>query len=232
MIANNAIVAFEASNDGGTTWYAVSAVQRGTGAITINATSNGIYEINVAGFKLLRARISSYTSGGVTVYGDVSPFTFPSNSVQIFGRKETEIIVVSRAIRTTSYGPSGAYTTAVPLGATGCNIYANIYGVTGTFAAGEGISLIAYLYPGTGKGTDGSSMGSVTLDKQNTARNQLIIFDKGAVKGDFAPIVTNAMKVTGIPICSGQKIGYALSINGTFTEGQGFDCEVLIEWMY
>src|SRR5579875_2541068 len=55
-------VLFEASPDGGTTWYSVSGVQ-GTGTIASSATAPGYWRVNVAGFTNFRVRAHPITSG-------------------------------------------------------------------------------------------------------------------------------------------------------------------------
>jgi len=64
----SATVTFEASSDAGTTWVNISATQIG-GDIVLSATAIGSYRITCTGFDSVRARVSSYTSGAVTVVG-------------------------------------------------------------------------------------------------------------------------------------------------------------------
>jgi hypothetical protein len=59
-------VLFEASPDGGTTWYSVSGVQ-GTGTIASSATAPGYWRVNVAGFTNFRVRAHPITSGTANV---------------------------------------------------------------------------------------------------------------------------------------------------------------------
>lgn len=70
-IAGTATVTFEATVDG-TNWGGVSAhdVTQVAGQTHVaTATASGIYHVDVAGFDSIRARISSWTSGAVTVVG-------------------------------------------------------------------------------------------------------------------------------------------------------------------
>ncbi|MCZ8512415.1 hypothetical protein O9H85_08205 [Paenibacillus filicis] len=50
-------------------WYAVNAFQRGTNSASPTASATGLYEVNARGLTSVRARISSYTSGSITVIG-------------------------------------------------------------------------------------------------------------------------------------------------------------------
>lgn len=59
-------VTFEVSVDG-TMWQAAYMTNQGTGALSTTATAVGIYVLPNSGYKLLRARMSSYTSGSVAV---------------------------------------------------------------------------------------------------------------------------------------------------------------------
>ena len=63
-----ATVIFEGTVDG-STWYAIRAYDRTNGTIASQATADGLWEVPTAGLKQLRARISAYTSGTITVSG-------------------------------------------------------------------------------------------------------------------------------------------------------------------
>lgn len=67
-------ITFEASMDGGTTWFAVPALNRSTGASGTTATGNGIFFLSLPGIGLCRARVSLYSSGSITVGGVAVPF--------------------------------------------------------------------------------------------------------------------------------------------------------------
>lgn len=53
----------------GTNWVSLRGVQAGTGLPATTATANGVYRLDVAGLHDVRARISSYSSGTITVVG-------------------------------------------------------------------------------------------------------------------------------------------------------------------
>jgi hypothetical protein len=66
-----ATITWEASQDG-VTWAGilVTPLSSGTGALT--ATADGVYRVNVAGLAQIRARISAWTSGTITVSAQAS----------------------------------------------------------------------------------------------------------------------------------------------------------------
>ncbi len=88
----NATVNFEASNDGGTSWYPHLATKLGDGAIAATTPTTGQYRLNVAGVDLVRARISGYVSGNVTVVGKTSAIVAPSKAITLTGAKVDEIL--------------------------------------------------------------------------------------------------------------------------------------------
>ena len=68
ITAGSAIVSFEATLDN-TNWVSVKAVNVTSGALSPTAEEDGIYRLSTSGFLRARARISSYTSGTVTITG-------------------------------------------------------------------------------------------------------------------------------------------------------------------
>lgn len=65
---SSATVTFSATIDG-STWYAVEAINRNTGAKSTATTADGIFDLSVGEFAELRCQISSYSSGTITVVG-------------------------------------------------------------------------------------------------------------------------------------------------------------------
>lgn len=63
-----ATVTWEGTIDG-TNWVAVRATNLNSGSDATTATADGIYRLTVLGFNQVRARISAYTSGTITVTG-------------------------------------------------------------------------------------------------------------------------------------------------------------------
>ena len=78
-IGGSAVVTIEASNDG-TSWttlpcYPVGNATVGNGTMTFTTTQL-IQRCNVTGLAQLRARISTYTSGNITVHGIATSLPF------------------------------------------------------------------------------------------------------------------------------------------------------------
>ena len=65
-----ATITFEATIDG-TNWVAVLATNLNNGTDATTATANGLYRITCLGLRQVRARISAWTSGTITVTGVV-----------------------------------------------------------------------------------------------------------------------------------------------------------------
>ena len=82
-MSGGTIVNFEASVDD-SEWSAIMAHQIGIiGNQILTTSANGDFRINCAGFKSLRARISAYSAGTVTVKGYASVLTGVSTTVSV-----------------------------------------------------------------------------------------------------------------------------------------------------
>ena len=68
ITAGSAIVSFEATIDG-TNWVSVKAINVTSGALSPTAEEDGIYRLSCSGFLRVRARVSTYVSGTVTITG-------------------------------------------------------------------------------------------------------------------------------------------------------------------
>jgi len=80
-ITNTATVTFEGSTDG--TTYAsqtCTASDNTSGTLVTSTTTTGMYQCNIAGLSLFRARVSSFTSGTVTVFGRASTALYSRKS--------------------------------------------------------------------------------------------------------------------------------------------------------
>lgn len=77
-------VTFEGQGPDGN-WYPVNAMQRGTGALSTTATAAGLFEINTRGLTAVRANITAYTSGAITVKGHAQPLTTGGEFLQLSG---------------------------------------------------------------------------------------------------------------------------------------------------
>lgn len=61
-------ITFEATIDG-SNWVAVQATNLNSGSAATTATANGLYRLTVLGLLSVRARISTYSAGTITVNG-------------------------------------------------------------------------------------------------------------------------------------------------------------------
>ena len=68
-----ATVSFEATIDG-TNWVALRMTPIATGTTATTATADGIYQADVRGLLQVRARISAWTSGTITVTAILSAY--------------------------------------------------------------------------------------------------------------------------------------------------------------
>jgi hypothetical protein len=98
-------VVFEGSVDG-TNFVALFGRNRNTDVSAASATAPGIFELDVRGLQTLRARISAYTSGSITVVGRAEPFsgTPALNDVQLTGSTLTD----AQATHIANMGYNGA----------------------------------------------------------------------------------------------------------------------------
>ena len=93
-------VNFEGSTDGAE-WQPIVGHQLGTTHQVSTTSTDGDYRINCAGLKNLRARISGYSAGTVTVKGYVSPLAGQPSTIGISGSADT---AQTDATQTTSIG--------------------------------------------------------------------------------------------------------------------------------
>jgi len=143
-------------------------------------------------------------------------------AVELKGSYTTQSSIFTRALRISSQNT----TIFRPAGAKGCIIYLTVYGVTGTFGAGQGVRLRAQL-----QGIKGYRFGDIYTDPQTTSnRSQIIMLYPGATDTNV-PAADGGSRVIA-PIYAPPRILLSLLVNGTFETGQGIDCEVDIEWLY
>jgi hypothetical protein len=64
-----ATITWETLNDATSGWVALLLTNQTSGALSTTATADGIYAVNCAGLNQIRARISAYTSGTISVLG-------------------------------------------------------------------------------------------------------------------------------------------------------------------
>lgn len=89
VITGTATVTFEASTDG--TNYNSIYGNTLSGAVQNTTSSTGDFRFNIAGFEYFQARISSWTSGTVTVTGDAGAagIVMPFGTIAAFGSADT-----------------------------------------------------------------------------------------------------------------------------------------------
>lgn len=125
----SATVTFEASDDLGTSWFAVPALNRTTGVSATTATAPGLYWIALPGIYQVRARVSTYVSGNVTAVGVPVPLydgpregvggVIPTGTNSIGGTKDdgpfwTSVHGVTAAPVTSADASAGVSVTDVP----------------------------------------------------------------------------------------------------------------------
>lgn len=91
-----ATVTWEGQGPDGT-WYTINARNRSTGAIGTTTTVTGLYEVNCRGLTAVRANITAYTSGNVTVKGTAQSLAAAADTFQLAGSSVTD----SQAVPTT-----------------------------------------------------------------------------------------------------------------------------------
>ena len=78
-----ATINFEQSADD-TNWYPILATKH-DGTTGSTTTTTGLYEVKTSAIKSVRARVSGYASGSVTVVGKVSPLVNSEKTMQLSG---------------------------------------------------------------------------------------------------------------------------------------------------
>jgi len=80
--AFSATVNFEASMDG-TNWDPLAAINATTGQLVTSTTSPGVFVADIVGVQAIRARVSGYSSGSVTVTSRVLSLSSPTWQVPV-----------------------------------------------------------------------------------------------------------------------------------------------------
>lgn len=147
----------------------------------------------------------------------------PEQLVKLTGRTVTKETVLPRAI----YTADQILERPVPNGAIGVIAMLQIFGITGTFAAGEGVALAVK--------QNAYAFGNATLQVQTsfltsgTYKVLTIEWYPGAVQGS-ATVINGDAKITGLPIIG--KLVFSPLIRGTFTTGEGIDCQLDAWWLF
>jgi len=142
---------------------------------------------------------------------------------QLSGRTLQKETIISRSVRTSV---SHVYKDS-PNGAIGAIFSLNIYGVTGSFEAGEGVnlSIVSIDFVSNLKCIKVSTNSS-TL----SSRMHQIYWFPGADIGDAVLNITgNDIKKVALPLPPKNQI--VINITGTFAGEEGIDCDVTVEWI-
>jgi len=211
----SATITFYGSIDG-TNFVAISATDTNTGAIGTTATAAGIFRVNCAGYQKVRAVISGYASGTITVTGRALAVAGTQSSMLLSGR--TTQVAIASALRTATASAN----IPVPAGVKGAIITMYVSAITGTFSAGQGVYLLTAAGAGLGSYFTAKMVSTATTTQYS---RQTHIWYPGAVEGnavDYGTVYTH--KVTGLSPQPLMEI--AMNITGTFDTGQGITAQI------
>ena len=192
-----ATITFEVAGDDVPTWVAIVAKNMNSGTEGTTATADGLYSVPVQGCNRLRARISAYTSGTITVSGTgiAAGVQITNTSVAaVIGAVDTELPTAAALADGASAAPTTPTVGAITLlmNATTedrARAVVNALDSTGTGIAAAG--MVAQL--------DDTSPGTVTENQFSTLRMSArrILYVEGHVANDAAD-AGNPIKVGGI----------------------------------
>lgn len=118
-----------------------------------------------------------------------------------------------------------------PIGATGFSVHATIYGVTGTFAPGEGLGVRLFLLSGDVYRT-ARTLAEINSPRVSSGEGNVLIY---VGPYDIDETMLHSRVLAHKLINTGMFYPYLrldLMVNGTFGAGEGFDCEMLLVWHY
>lgn len=144
--------------------------------------------------------------------------------VQLTGRKIEKEYLLSRQIRSER---EGFVDRTVPDGAIGAVFVCQIYGRTGSFGANQGLSLRVY------QSTDSRDVSGWRIWTDTTTtmnRPQMIYIYPGVSKQELTLQDGADVKAASLPVHS--MLRTEIVITGTFQEGEGFDCDAYVNWLY
>ncbi|MGM0409183.1 MAG: hypothetical protein ACQEQF_00355 [Bacillota bacterium] len=135
-----------------------------------------------------------------------------------YGRNVSNETIINRAVRTSTVTEE----ISVPTGVTGMIAYLTSYGMTGTFADGEGFSLEIQ-----------SRKNNKSSLKYSTDYSDSTSFVQSIYWGNYNNIVggdeLGEVLVASIPLS--REMRFRINISGTFEAEEGIDCELVVEWI-
>jgi len=141
--------------------------------------------------------------------------------------EESEQILIQRSILTSS---SSGYFITPPDGAKGCVISLTVFGVTGTFQSGEGISMYLVWRQGKNSGQNVYDLTDILTPYSSDVKPSTIVIYPGANFQNFSPYYPNHFISIDAPIFGTLRL--QLRIKGEFKNGEGIDCQLAIQWLY
>ncbi len=217
-----ATITFEATCDD-TNWDSVQATNTATGAVATTATANGTYFVPAAGYTQVRARISAWSSGAITILGRAT--TAPVGSVQssadgagpvtqsgawnVGVSNTTSTLLASTVVAT----PTSTSATAV----TGLGIYKQVMILLNVTAAANAIDDTLDVYIDTSPdggttwlnvvhypqvlGNDGAKKFTATLDPAGAAGTACVAVTSDAAANTVRPsIFTDRLRVRYVTV--------------------------------
>ena len=134
-------------------------------------------------------------------------------------------VVLARGIYTETYRS----VLDKPPEARGLHLFCRVFGRTGTFGSGEGLSLACVFNRGTSPAITTYGLEVITdISTDNYAGHHIFIgpdfVGLGDAKGEYANVKVSPMVLT-------TNLNFRLIISGTFEAGEGFDAEVTAVWV-
>ena len=148
--------------------------------------------------------------------------------VQLSGTMDTREVIRPRALLTK--GESNVTIKTVPTGAKGFVAQLIVHGISGTWEAGGGVSFRVAHYSASRSGFH------FIYDSINSSHMEDIVIKMYPGLGTAVPTGL-AVKLTerwsNVNDILEERVGFRIDITGgTFSEGQGVDCELRVRWLY
>ena len=146
--------------------------------------------------------------------------------VQQSGTMDTREVIRPRALLTE--GETGVTIKTVPNGAKGFVAQLVVYGISGTWEAGGGVSFRAAHY------AVGRTSYHFIYDSVNSSSTQNIVIKMYPGSGTIFPtgdVVKLTNRWSNVNDILEERIGFRIDMTGgTFSAGQGVDCELRVRW--